>query len=91
MEVTKMVDEDISEKVDIDYIEDHFKALSNVRILYICTLESGEEDDWTEDGFRYIVIDLPYKEVKRLKDARPLMLTKAKERLGVTGYSMSAN
>ena len=41
MEVTKMVDEDISEKVDIDYIESHFKGVANVRILYVCTLESG--------------------------------------------------
>ncbi len=83
MEVTKMVDEDISAKVDIDYIENHFKALSNVRILYVCTLESGEEDDWVEDGYRYIVIDLPYKQVKKMKDARPLMLAKAQERLGL--------
>lgn len=83
MEVTKMVDEDISEKVDINYIEDHFKALSNVRIMYICTLESGEEDDWVEDGFRYIVIDLPYKEVKSMEDVRPLMLQKAKDKLGM--------
>ena len=87
MEVTKMVDEDISEKVDIDYIEDHFKALPNIRILYICTLESGEEDDWFEDGFRYIVIDLPYKQVRKMKDARPLMLSKAQERLGLAALN----
>ncbi len=83
MQVTKMVDEDISEKVDIDYIENYFKTWPNVRILFICTLETGEEDDWTENGFRYIIIDLPYKEVKKMKDVRPLMLAKAKERLGL--------
>ncbi len=83
MEVTKMVDADVSEKVDIDYIENHFKSVPDVRILYICTVESGEEDDWVEDGFRYIVIHLPYLEVKKMKDARPLMLTKAQEKLGL--------
>lgn len=82
MEVTKMVDEDISEKVDIDYIENHFKSVPDVRILYICTVESGEEDDWMEDGYRYIIIHLPYQEVKKMKDVRPLMLAKAEEKLG---------
>ena len=82
MQVTKMVDEDISEKVDIDYIEHHFKSVPNVGIIYVCTIESGEEDDWVEDGFRYIVIHLPYSEVKKMQDARPLMLAKAREKLG---------
>lgn len=53
-------------------------------IIYICTLEGGEEDDWTdESGVRHLVIHLPYKEIKRLADAKPLMLLKAKERLGL--------
>ena len=81
MKVTKMVDEDISEKIDIHYIKDQFKEIPNVGIVYICTIEGGEEDDWTENGFRHIVIHLPYKTVKKIKDARPLMLAKAKERL----------
>ena len=45
--------------------------------------KAGEEDDWVEDGFRYIVIDLPYKEVKGMKDVRPMMLQKVKEKLGL--------
>lgn len=82
MKVTKIVDEDISEKVNVDYIEKKFKAIPDVGIVYICTLEGGEEDDWVEDGFRYIVIHLPYKEVKNLADIRPMMLEKAKKKLG---------
>lgn len=54
------------------------------RIIFICTPEGGEEDDWTdEDGLRHIVIHLPYFEVQKMPDARPLMLAKAKERLGL--------
>lgn len=87
MKVTKMVDEDISEKVDIDYIENLFKTIPNVGIIYVCTLDDREEDDWTEDGFRYIVIRLPYKKVKKLKDVRPLMLAKANERLGLAALN----
>ena len=87
MNVTKMVDEDISEKVDIDYIENLFKAIPNVGIVYVCTLDEREEDDWIEDGCRYIVIRLPYKQIKKLKDARPLMLAKAQERLGLAALN----
>jgi len=83
MQVTKMVDKDVSDKIDITYIENHFSDIHNVGILYICTQDDRAEDDWTEDGFRYIVIQLPYKEVKKMQDARPLMLSKARERLGL--------
>ena len=85
MEVTKVVDEDIAVKVDTQYIEEQLAYLQNVGILYICTSEGGEEDEWidNESGMQYIVIHLPYKVVKQSVDARPLMLAKAKERLGL--------
>ena len=78
-----MVDEDVSDKVDIDYIEHQFRSITDVRILYICTPDDGEEDDWIEDGFRYIIIHLPYQKVKKMKDVRPMMLARAKEKLGL--------
>ena len=54
-----------------------------MRYRILCTREGGEEDDWTDEtGLRHIVIHLPYKEVRRSADARPLMLVKVKERLG---------
>lgn len=82
--VVKVVDEDIADKVDTYFIEQQFAGLENVGIVYICTSEGGEEDEWTdEEGMRNIVIHLPYKEVKKLADVRPLMLAKAKERLGL--------
>ncbi len=84
MNVVKVVDHDIFDKVDTQYIENQFSSLQNIGIVFICTREGGAEDDWTEeDGMRYIVIHLPYEEVRKSADARPLMLAKAKERLGL--------
>ena len=84
MNVVKVVDHDIFDKVDTQYIENQLSSLPNIGIVFICTREGGEEDDWTEaDGMRYIVIHLPYEEVRQSADARPLMLARAKERLGL--------
>lgn len=85
MRVVKVVDQDVSLKVDTQYIAEHFAEVQNIGIVYICTSEGGEEDEWIdqESGRRTIVIHLPYKEVKQLADARPLMLARAKERLGL--------
>lgn len=85
MNVVKVVDQDIADKVDTQYIESQFTDVPNVGIIYICTLEGGEEDDWVDDetGMRYIIIHLPYKQVKKGIDIRPMMLARAKERLGL--------
>ena len=84
MKVVKVVDEDIADKIDTQYIAKQFSDLQNVGIVFICTRDKGEEDDWIdEEGMRNIVIHLPYKEVKQLADARPLMLARARERLGL--------
>ena len=84
MVVVKVVDQDIADKIDTQYIREQIPNLPNIGIVYICTPEGGEEDDWTdEDGLRHIVIHLPYKEIQQIPDARPLMLAKARERLGL--------
>jgi hypothetical protein len=84
MNVVKVVDHDIFDKVDTQYIENQFSSLQGIGIVFICTREGGEEDDWTEeDGMRYIVIHLPYEEVRQSADARPMMLAKVKEQLGL--------
>lgn len=83
MLVLKIVDRDVANKIDTTYIAEELANVQNVGIVFICTSEGGEEDDWIdEDGIRQIVIHLPYKVIKRLADARPLMLERAKERLG---------
>jgi len=84
MIVVKVVDQDIADKVDAQYIEAQFSDLPDIGIVFICTPEGGEEDDWTDDdGLRHIVIPLPYEEVRKSPDARPLMLAKTRERLGL--------
>ncbi|MBV6442481.1 MAG: hypothetical protein DYG98_22480 [Haliscomenobacteraceae bacterium CHB4] len=84
MVVVKVVYEDIADKIDTQYIRAQFSNLPNIGIVFVCTPEGGEEDDWTdEDGLRHIVIHLPYDEVQKMPDARPMMLKKAKERLGL--------
>lgn len=85
MIVTKIVDQDIADKVDVDYIEEELASIPNVGIVYICTSEGAEEDEWIDakTGMRRLIIYLPYIVVKRMSDARPLMLRLAKERLGL--------
>lgn len=88
MIVVKVVDEDIADKIDTHYIEQQLADLDNVGIVYICTSEGGEEDDWIdEEGIRNIVIHLPYELAKKSLDIRPLMLQRAKERLGLAAGS----
>lgn len=84
MRVVKVVEEDVANKIDTLYISDRFKHIGRVAITFICTKDELPEDDWVDEEGRHIVIHLPYQQVKRLKDARPLMLKKAKERLGPT-------
>lgn len=83
MIVVKVADQDVADKVDTHFIEAAFSELPGIGIIFICTPEGGEDDDWTdEDGLRQIVIQLPYDEVQNMSDVRPLMLARAKERLG---------
>lgn len=86
MIVVKVVDQDVADKVDTLFIEAMFSDLPDTGIIFICTPDGGEDDDWTdEDGMRYIVIPLPYHDVQQMPDAQPLMLARAKERLGLAG------
>ncbi len=84
MIVIKAADNDIFDKIDTEYISKQFSGLENTSIAFICGRKGGEEDEWVGgDGVRYIVIHLPYDEVRRLEDVRPMMLAKARERLGL--------
>lgn len=86
MIVVKVADEDVADKIDTQYIAEQFSHVENVGIVFICTSEGGKDDEWIDNaGIRHIVILLPYKMVKRVKDARPMMLKKVKKRLGMEG------
>ena len=84
MIAVKVADQDVADKVDTQFIEATFSELPDIGIIFICTSEGGEEDDWADDdGLRYIIIDLPYEAVRQMPDAQQLMLAKAKQRLGL--------
>lgn len=83
MKVLKVVEEDIANKIDTAYILEQFRHIDNVIITFMCTRDERELEDWIDEDGHFIVIRLPYKEVKKLADIRPLMLSKAKERLGL--------
>lgn len=86
MVVVKVADQDVADKVDTQYIEDQLAGLQNIGIVFVCTGEGGDDDDWTdEEGVHPFVIHLPYKEVRETLDVRPLMLGLVKERLGMVG------
>ncbi len=77
------MEEDIADKIDTTYILEQFRHIERVGIIYICTEDEQDEDDWIDEDGRHIVILLPYKMVKQMADVRPLMLQKAMERLGL--------
>lgn len=84
MRVLKVVDEDINDKIDTEYIEQELGSFQNIGIVYICTSEGGAEDEYVDlDGTRIYIIHIPYELAKKNYDVRSLMLSKAKERLGV--------
>jgi len=85
MRVLKVVDEDINDKIDIEYIEEELGSFQNIGIVYICTSEGGAEDEYVDaDGTQIYVIHIPYELAKKNFDVRPIMLARAKERLGLT-------
>lgn len=85
MDVVKVVDEDISHKIDTQFIANQFSHIHHVGVLFFCTREGGDDDEWTDEtGFRNIVIQLPYPEVQQLENAREMMLEKVRQRLGLS-------
>ena len=85
MRVLKVVDEDINDKIDIEYIEQELGSFQNIGIVYICTSEGGTEDEYVEsDGTQIYIIHIPYELAIKNFDVRPIMLSKAKERMGLS-------
>ena len=80
--MVRNLQQDVADKVDTTYIAALFPDLKNFGITYVCTDDDQGDDEWVEEGVHYIVIKLPYEEVRRSADIRPMMLAKLKERLG---------
>lgn len=84
MRVVKIVEKDVANKVDTQFISSQFPQIENIGINFICTADGQADDDWVDEtGKRHIVINLPYELVKQTTDVRPLMLAKAKGKMGL--------
>lgn len=85
MKVLKVAEQSVADKLDTQYIADYFADMPNIAVVFVCTADDGEEDDWTDEaGLRHLVIHLPLQTVSVLDDARPLMLATLQERLGLS-------
>ena len=86
MDVVKIVEQEVADKVDTQYVAAQFAHLENVGIVFLCTQDEHdqEEDDWIDEKGRHnFIIRLPYELVKGSADVRPFMVAIVKERLGL--------
>lgn len=85
MDVTKIVEQEVADKIDTQYISAQFSHVQNVGIVFLCTQDENdqEEDEWVDDKGRHnFIIRLPYDLVKSSPDVRDFMVAIVKERLG---------
>ncbi len=85
MEVTKIAEQAVADKIDTQYVTAHFSDVKNVGIVFLCTSDETdqEEDEWFDEKGRHnFVIRLPYDLVKNSPDIRAYMVAIVKERLG---------
>jgi len=85
VEVVKIVEEAISDKIDTQYVAAQFSHVQNVGIVFLCTQDENdqEEDEWIdEDGSHNFIIRVPYDLVKRSDDVRAILVAIVKEKLG---------
>ena len=85
MEVVKIVEEAISDKIDTQYVAAQFSHVQNVGIVFLCTQDENdqEEDEWIdEDGSHNFIIRVPYDLVKRSDDVHAILVAIVKEKLG---------
>lgn len=85
MDVTKIVEQEVADKIDTQYVSARFSHVQNVGIVFLCTQDENdqEEDEWVDDKGRHnFIIRLPYNLVKDSPDVRDFMVAIVKERLG---------
>ncbi len=85
MIVVKIVEQEIADKVDTQYVAAQFPHRPNVGITFLCTQDENdqEEDEWIDEKGRHqFIIRLPYDVVRTSSDVRAFMVAKVKERLG---------
>lgn len=60
MFVTKIIAEEIVDKLPLDKIQDMLPSTPNVNITYVATKKEREEDQWVKDGETFYRIVLDY-------------------------------
>ncbi|MBL7784021.1 MAG: hypothetical protein JNM22_22485 [Saprospiraceae bacterium] len=84
MEVTTIVEKDVADKIDIQYVSAQFSHVPNVGIVFLCTKDENdqEEDEWIDDqGNHNFIIRVPYDLVQRSNDVRAILVAIVQERL----------
>jgi len=79
-----IVEQEIADKIDTQYVSAQFPHVKNVGIVFLCTQDENdqEEDEWIDNKGRHnFIIRLPYDLVKRSTDVRAFMVAIVKERL----------
>ena len=85
MDVTKIVEQEVADKIVTQYVSAQFPNVQNVGIVFLCTQDENdqEEDEWIDEKGRHnFIIRLPYDLVQRSTDIRAFMVAIVKERLG---------
>ncbi len=84
MTVAKIVDQDVSDTIDTQYVSAQFPHREDVGVTFLCLDDDDqEEDEWFDSqGKRQFIICLPYDLVKNAPDIRDLMVAIVKKRLG---------
>ena len=90
IEVTKMVDKSVLEKVDIDLIKEHLpKVERNIFITYCATRQEREEDMWEKDGILYIRVILNFQKVLTSSEEEVLEMMKNATLETLNGINLS--
>ncbi len=66
MNVGKVAQEDVADKIDTSYILALFQHMNKVAITFPRTKDEREVEDWTDEDGRHIVIRLPYKRSQKV-------------------------
>ena len=90
--ITSIVDEAVFRKFDHPYVMQQLAHIDmDVVIVFICTNENiRKEDTWKKKGTTYYAIRLPYEQVKKMDDIRPMMLEAVTRKLGITLPAVAA-
>jgi hypothetical protein len=86
VKTSKVVDESLSDKIDLDRLQRHLEALGlrNVFVCIVCsssTIWDSADDAWLEDGYTNISIQIRPEEIEASDAPFEVVKQKVDERL----------